>query len=45
MLGLGEEEVEIFETMDDLLAIGCKVITIGQYLQPNTRQLPVQDLL
>lgn len=42
MLGLGEEEVEIFETMDDLLAIGCKVFTIGQYLQPTRNNYPVQ---
>lgn len=42
MLGLGEEEVEIYETMDDLLAVGCKVFTIGQYLQPTRNNFPVQ---
>lgn len=42
MLGLGETEQEIFETMDDLLEVNCQVITLGQYLQPTTRHLPVQ---
>jgi lipoic acid synthetase len=42
MLGLGETELEILETMDDLLAIGCKVFTIGQYLQPTRNNFPVQ---
>jgi len=42
MLGLGETEEEIFETMDDLLGIGCQVLTLGQYLQPTRRHLPVQ---
>ena len=43
MLGLGETEEEILETMDDLLAVNCQVITIGQYLQPTVRHLPVQQ--
>ncbi|OFX28215.1 MAG: lipoyl synthase [Bacteroidetes bacterium GWA2_31_9] len=42
MLGLGETEEEIFETMDDILKTGCKIITIGQYLQPSSLHLPVQ---
>lgn len=42
MLGLGETEDEIFETMDDLLEANCQVITIGQYLQPTRKHLPVQ---
>lgn len=42
MLGLGEKEEEIIETMDDLLAAGCQVITMGQYLQPTARHLRVQ---
>lgn len=41
MVGLGETEEEIFQTMDDLRAVGCKVITIGQYLQPDENLLPV----
>jgi lipoyl synthase len=42
MLGLGETEEEIFQTMDDLLKVKCQVITIGQYLQPSVRHLSVQ---
>lgn len=42
MLGLGETREEILETMDDLLGVGCKVLTIGQYLQPTKMNLPVQ---
>ncbi|TVQ93048.1 MAG: lipoyl synthase [Bacteroidetes bacterium] len=42
MLGLGETEEEILETMDDLLAVGCEVLTIGQYLQPSAGNLRVQ---
>ncbi len=34
MVGLGEIEEEVSETMDDLLKVGCKIMTIGQYLQP-----------
>jgi lipoic acid synthetase len=41
MLGLGETEAEIFELMDDALAQGCSVITIGQYLQPSRKHIPV----
>jgi lipoic acid synthetase len=42
MLGLGETETEILETMDDLLGAGCEVMTIGQYLQPTLQHLPVE---
>ncbi len=42
MLGLGETEDEVFRTMDDLLAAGVKVMTIGQYLQPTLDHIPVQ---
>lgn len=41
MLGLGETEQEILETMDDLLSVGCKVFTLGQYLQPTRKNYPV----
>jgi lipoyl synthase len=34
MLGLGEAEEEVLETISDLFATGCKILTIGQYLQP-----------
>ncbi|MBN1768787.1 MAG: lipoyl synthase [Prolixibacteraceae bacterium] len=43
MLGLGETREEILETMDDLLGVGCKVLTIGQYLQSTKMNLPVQE--
>ncbi len=43
MAGLGETEAEVLETMDDLLAAGCTVMTIGQYLQPTRDHLPVAD--
>jgi lipoyl synthase len=42
MLGLGEEEEEILEAMDNLLAVGCDLLTLGQYLQPTHKHLPVQ---
>ncbi len=41
MLGLGETEKEVYETMDDLRKAGCDVLTIGQYLQPTPKHLPV----
>ena len=41
MVGLGETEEEVFKTMDDLLAHGCDVMTIGQYLQPTRMHLEV----
>lgn len=43
MLGLGETEEEILETMDDLRAVGCEVMTIGQYLQPSRKHYPVKE--
>ncbi|MFA8433982.1 MAG: lipoyl synthase [Marinifilaceae bacterium] len=43
MLGLGETEEEIYQTMDDLLAVGVKVMTIGQYLQPTRKHLQVEE--
>lgn len=45
MLGLGETREEILQTMDDLLAIGCEVMTIGQYLQPTENHYTVQDYI
>ena len=41
MLGLGETEAEILEAMDDLRAINCDVLTLGQYLQPTDHHLPI----
>jgi lipoic acid synthetase len=41
MLGLGEREDEIEQVMDDLVAIGCDILTLGQYLRPTREHLPV----
>ncbi len=41
MLGLGEREEEIDETLRDLRSAGCRVVTIGQYLRPGPKYLPV----
>lgn len=43
MVGLGETPEEVEETMDDLLANGCKRLTIGQYLQPTRKHYPVKE--
>ncbi len=45
MVGLGETETEVLQTMDDLRLAGCKVLTIGQYLQPDSNLLPVQEYI
>ncbi len=42
MLGLGETEDEIYETINDLSAVKCDVLTMGQYLQPTPKHLPVE---
>ena len=42
MLGLGETKEEVEQTIRDLHAHGCDVITIGQYLQPTPKHLPVE---
>ncbi len=43
MLGLGETRDEILETMDDLLKAGCRIMTIGQYLQPTKENYKVRE--
>lgn len=43
MLGLGETPDEILQTMDDLLAVNCQIMTIGQYLQPTKENYPIQE--
>ena len=45
MLGLGETEPEIFQALNDLRGAGCEVLTIGQYLQPSPRHLPVVEYI
>ncbi len=41
VLGFGEERPEVVECMEDLRSAGCDMITIGQYLRPSPRQIPV----
>ena len=42
MLGLGETSTEIRSTLNDLVDVGCRMLTLGQYLQPSKRHLPVK---
>ena len=41
MLGLGETDEEVSQTLMDLLSAGCRLLTLGQYLQPSKAHLPV----
>ena len=43
MLGLGEKDEEVIQTMKDLRGVGVEIMTIGQYLQPTTKHLPVVE--
>lgn len=43
MLGLGETQEEILETMDNLRQVNCSILTLGQYLQPTRRHYPIQE--
>jgi lipoic acid synthetase len=43
MLGLGETEEELFNALADLRGVGCDLLTLGQYLQPTLRHLPVVE--
>lgn len=45
MLGLGETEEEVFRLMDDLREVSCDCLTIGQYLRPSLRHLPVVEYI
>ncbi|MBC8325527.1 MAG: lipoyl synthase [Verrucomicrobia subdivision 3 bacterium] len=45
MLGLGETEAELHEAMADLRAVGCDLLTLGQYLQPTQKHLPVVEFI
>jgi lipoic acid synthetase len=45
MLGLGENDDEVKQTLRDLRGVGCDVVTFGQYLQPQKRHLPVEDFV
>jgi len=45
MLGLGETEEEVLETMDDLRSVKVDILTLGQYLQPTPKHLPVAEFI
>lgn len=45
MLGLGEKEEEVYETLHDLRSADVEVLTIGQYLQPTKKHLPVKSFI
>jgi lipoic acid synthetase len=45
MLGLGETEEELFQALRDLRAADCDILTLGQYLQPTLRHLPVVEFV
>jgi lipoic acid synthetase len=45
MVGLGEEDEEVFETLRDLKNVGVEIITIGQYLQPTKKHIPVKEFV
>ncbi|WP_419212329.1 lipoyl synthase [Maribacter sp. X9] len=45
MLGLGEEEDEVIATLADLRKVNVDVVTIGQYLQPSKKHLPVKEFI
>jgi lipoic acid synthetase len=45
MLGLGEEDAEVLQAMRDLRTVGCQILTLGQYLQPTRKHLPVIEFV
>lgn len=45
MLGLGEFDQEVLETMDDLRSVGVTIMTLGQYMQPSKKHLPVAEFV
>lgn len=45
MLGLGETEAEVRQVMNDLRSVDCDILTIGQYLQPSPKHLPLQEFI
>ena len=45
MLGLGETEPEVLDALRDLRAVGCDLLTLGQYLQPSQKHLPVKEFI
>ncbi|MFT7343760.1 MAG: lipoic acid synthetase [Lentimonas sp.] len=45
MLGLGETEAEVIETMEDLRSVNTDILTLGQYLQPSAKHLPIEEFV
>ncbi len=45
MLGLGETHAEVAQAMRDLRAVGCDILTLGQYLRPSDKHLPVEEFV
>ena len=45
MAGLGETDAEVQQVMDDLRAVDCDILTLGQYLQPSPKHLPVANFI
>src|SRR5204863_31464 len=45
MLGLGETQGEVLQAMRDLRAVGCDILTLGQYLRPSDKHLPVEEFV
>ncbi|KAA1246730.1 lipoyl synthase [Aquimarina sp. RZ0] len=45
MLGLGEKEEEVIQVLKDLRSVNLDIVTIGQYLQPSKRHLPVKEFI
>jgi len=45
MLGLGETDEEVLETMHDLRSVNCDILTLGQYLQPTAKHLPIAEFI
>jgi lipoic acid synthetase len=45
MVGLGESREEVISVMEDLYAMGCRSLTVGQYLSPSRNHLPVREYL
>ena len=45
MLGLGESDAEVLESMEDLHSVGVDILTLGQYLQPTKAHLPVAEFV
>jgi lipoic acid synthetase len=45
MLGLGETHQEVIESMEDLRSVDVDILTIGQYLQPTPKHLPIDEFI